>query len=129
MNDLISELVSKLGIQPQQAQGGAGILFKLAQERLGGDFSQIAKALPEAKTLIASAPEAGGAAKLVGGLLGKLGGEKAEGLGDFASMAGAFSKLNLDAGMIAKFIPIVLEFAKSKGGQEVVSLLAKALKK
>ena len=36
MNELIGELVSKLGIQEGQAQGGAGLLFKLAQQKLDG---------------------------------------------------------------------------------------------
>ena len=129
MNELINQLVSKLGVQENQAMGAAGLLFKLAQQKLGGDFSKVAAALPGVGDMISAAPETGGLAKIAGGLLGKLGGDKAGGLADLASLAGGFSKLKLDSGMIAKFVPIILEFVKSKGGQEVMALLAKALQK
>ena len=46
MTELIQQLVSQLGVQPDQAQGGAGLLFKLAQDRLGGDFGTLSAALP-----------------------------------------------------------------------------------
>lgn len=129
MSDLISELVSKLGVEEGQAKGGAGLIFKLAQEKLGPDFSKVAASLPAVQNLIASAPQAGGAAKMVGGLLGALGGDKAKGLADLAGLAGGFSQLKLDSSMVAKFLPIVLEFAKGQGGQEIAGLLARVLKK
>jgi hypothetical protein len=79
------------------------------------------------KDLISSAPANGGAAKLVGGLLGAMGGGKAQGLSDLAGLASGFSQLKLDSGMVTKFIPIILEFAKNKGGQEILGLLAKGV--
>ena len=45
MDELIGQLVQKLGIQEDQAKGGAGLLLKLAQSKLGSDFSQIADAV------------------------------------------------------------------------------------
>ena len=77
MNELIAQLVQQLGVQESQAKGGAGLLFKLAQSKLGGDFSKVAEALPGVQDLIKSAPEQGSAAKLLGGLAGALGGGKA----------------------------------------------------
>jgi hypothetical protein len=129
MTELIGELVSKLGVQEGQAKGGAGLIFKLAQAKLGGDFSKVAAAVPGAKELISSAPATGEGAKLLGGLLGALGGDKGKDLSDLAGLAGGFAQLKLDGGMVAKFIPIILEFAKGKGGQEVLGLLAKVLQK
>ncbi len=128
MEELIKQLTGQLGIGADQAKGGAGLLFKLAQSKLGGDFSKIAAALPDVAGLIKSAPEAGGAAKLLGGLASALGGSKAQGLAGLASLAGGFSKLKLDAGMIGKFVPVVLSFVQSKGGGELQALLAKVLK-
>ena len=128
MTELISSLVSQLGIQEGQAKGGAGLLFKLAQEKLGGDFSSVAGALPGVTDLIAAAPQAGGAAKLVGGLLGAIGGDKAKGLSNLASLAGGFSQLKLDSGMVAKFVPVILGFVKGQGGQGIADLLTKVLK-
>lgn len=128
MSSLINTLVSQLGIDEAQAKGGAGLLFKLAQEKLGGDFSQLAAAIPEARGLIDSAPKASGMAQLAGGLLGALGGKNAEGLGDLAELASGFSQLKLDSHLIAKFIPIVLEFVKGQGGEQLMAILAKAIK-
>ncbi len=56
MNELVEMLVKNLGVQQSQAQGGAGLLFKLAQDKLGGDFSKVASALPGVQDLINQAP-------------------------------------------------------------------------
>lgn len=129
MNELVTQLVSQLGVQEGQAKGGAGLLLKLAQSKLGGDFSKVQQAIPGVQELISSAPEAGGAAKLLGGLAGALGGGKAGGLADLASAAAGFSQLKLDPSMIQKFVPVILSFVQSKGGAEVVNLLTSVLKK
>lgn len=129
MNELITQLVSQLGIQEGQAKGGAGLLLKLAQSKLGGDFAKVSAAVPGLQDLIQSAPESGGAAKLLGGLAGALGGGKAEGLGDLASLAAGFGRLKLDPQMIGKFVPVILAFVKSKGGEDVVKLLTGVLQK
>ena len=126
MNELISQLVSQLGVQEGQAKGGAGLLLKLAQSKLGGDFSKVAQAIPGAQDMIASAPESGGAAKLLGGLAGALGGGK---VGDLAALAGGFTQLKLSPDLIGKFVPVILSFVQSKGGPELVKLLSGVLKK
>ena len=61
MNELIQQLVSQLGVNPDQAKGGAGLLFKMVQSKLGGDFSKVAQAMPEVTGLIKAAPAEGGA--------------------------------------------------------------------
>lgn len=132
MTELIGALVKQLGVTEGQAEGGAGLLFKLAKDQLGGDFSKVTQAMPEVQGLIGKAPESGGAAKMLGGLASMLGGEggaAAGKLAGLASLAGGFSNLKLDSGMVAKFVPVVLEFVKSRKGQEIFALLASALKK
>ena len=125
MNELVKLLMSQLSIQEGQAKGGAGLIFKLAQEKLGGDFSKLATLVPGIQEMIASAPAAGGAGKLLGGLLGKLAGGKAGSLGDLASLAGGFSKLGLNKDMVAKFVPVITGFLKGKGGADAAALLGK----
>jgi hypothetical protein len=126
--ELIDLLTTNLDISEGQATGGAGLLFKLAKEKLGdADFSQIAQHVPGVNDLIESAPESGGVAGAVGGLASALGGG-GSGLGSLAALAGGFSKLGLDTGMISKFIPLILSFAESKGGGAVKGLLEQALK-
>ncbi len=127
ISSLISTLVSQLGIQESQAKGGAGLLFSQIKDSLGGDFSQVASALPGVNDLISAAPQAGGIAKLAGGLMGAIGGEKAAGLGNLASLASGFSQLKLDQGMITKFVPIVLNFAQNQGGQQIADMIRKVV--
>jgi hypothetical protein len=125
--ELIQQLVSQLGVQEGQAKGGAGLLFKQAKERLGSnEFSQLVQKVPGAESLINDAPQSGGIMGAVGSLASKFGGKGSE-LGNMASLAGGFSKLGLDRGMISKFIPIVLSYVQGKGGNEAMQLLQKAL--
>lgn len=50
------------------------------------------------------------------------------GVGGLANLAGGFSKLGLDSGMIGKFVPIILSFVQSKGGDAIKGILEKVLK-
>ncbi len=160
MNELVSELTSKLGIQEDQAKGGAGLIFNVARARLGGDFTKVAGAVPGIQGLMAAAPQAepaqpgggtsggvhmppvGGAQR--GGIPqeGSVQGGGAGGLADImrevssgkgavamevGQLAGGFQKLGLDAGMAGRFMPIILDFVKRKGGAEASGLLAKAV--
>jgi len=98
------------------------------KEKLGsGDFGKIANVIPGIDSLMKSAPESGGVLGGIGKLASGLGGGAGQ-LGNLASLAGGFSKLGLDSGMIGKFIPIILSFAQSKGGDVAEKLLEKALK-
>ncbi len=126
--ELIKLLVDQLGVSDEQATGGAGLIFKLVKDKLGaGDFGQIKNALPEVDELIDSAPKAKGVGGMLGGLVSSLGGGAGK-LGGIASLAGGFKKLNLDAGMIQKFVPTILSFIQSKGGDSVKGLLENVLK-
>lgn len=129
--DLINQLVSTLGVSEPQAKGGAGLLFKLAQEKLSGpEFAQVRDQLPGIGGMVAAAPSAtgggGGLMGAVGGLMGSMGGSAGK-LGALAGLAGGFDELGLDAGMVGKFVPIVLDFARSEGGEGVAKLLAGVL--
>ena len=128
--DLISTLTQNLGVNESQAKGGAGLLFKLAKDKLpGADFAKVASAVPGIDSLIGAAPAAdgggmmGGLGKMMGGLGGAAGG-----LGSLASLAGGFTKLGMGGNMVSKFVPIILEFVKSKGGEGVKNILEKVFK-
>ena len=125
--ELLQMLSSQLGVTEGQAEGGAGLLFKMAKENLGsGDFGKIASAVPGIEGLLSAAPESGGMSSLIGGLASSFGGSSQ--LGNLASLAGGFKNLNMDSGLVAQFIPIVLSFVQSKGGDVAKGLLEKALK-
>lgn len=125
MNEMIKELVAKLGVTDEQAAKGSGLLFKVAKERLGGDFAQVEQALPDVSKLIQGAPSAGGG---LGGMLGGLLGGNGGALGALASLASGFSEIKLSPDMIGRFVPVILETVKAKGGDKLVELLKGAMK-
>jgi hypothetical protein len=126
--ELLNQLTQNLGVTEEQAKGGAGLLFDLAKEKLGaGDFGQITDAVPGIGELAGAAPKSGGLGGAIGGLASALGGSAGK-LGDLASLAGGFKNLGLDTNMIGKFIPIILSFVQSKGGDSIKNLLAGVLK-
>ena len=123
--DLINQLVSDLGVSEEQAKGGAGMLFKLAKDKLSGDeFGQIADKVSGLDDMVSAAPDAagGGLMGAVGGLMSKMGGGSSD-LGALANLTGGFDKLGLDSGMVGKFVPVVLDFVRNQGGDSVGNLL------
>ena len=48
-------------------------------------------------------------------------------LGGMAGLTGAFGKLGLSGDMVGKFVPIILDYVKGKGGEQVMGLLKGAL--
>jgi hypothetical protein len=45
-----------------------------------------------------------------------------------AGLVGNFSQLGLDADMVGKFVPVLLDFAQGAGGDTVMNLLQGVLK-
>jgi Protein of unknown function VcgC/VcgE (DUF2780) len=125
--DLIQELIKQVGVNEQQAKGGAGLLFKLAQSKLsGGDFASLAKAVPTINDLIKQVPSSSGMGGLLGGLAKSIGGDK---LGDLAGMASSLSSLKIDQQTLGKFIPVIVEFVKKQGNPELAALIGKFIPK
>ncbi len=117
---LIGNLVSQLGVTNQQATGGAGAIFDYAKQKLSpADYSTVSKSLPEADSLANSAPKSNGMAAMLGGNRDEAGG--------IASLAGNFSQLGLSPDMVGQFVPVVLDYAKSMGGDTVSNLLGGVL--
>lgn len=128
--ELIQQLTQNLQVDETQAQGGAGLIFKMAKEQLAdGDFARVASAVPGVNNLIGSAPSGGkGVAGAIGGLAGAMGGGSGGQLSNMAALAGGFGQLGLNPGMAGKFVPIILSFVQSKGGDSVKNILAGVLK-
>ena len=121
---LIGSLVDKLGVSDEQATGGAGAVFKEAKNNMDpGDYSQLLKAVPGIDSLMSAAPQAGGLASTASSLLGGSGGS-AKGM---ANLADSFSKLGLAPDMVNQFVPVILDYVQSEGGQQAMTLLKSAL--
>jgi len=122
--ELVGQLVSELGITPTQAEGAAGTLFGVAKTRLSAaDFGKVATAVPNMDGLLKAAPKASSSDSLAGKATAALGG-----VGTAAAAASTLSKLGLKPETIVKLTPALVKVVQSKGGAEVGSLLAGALK-
>ncbi len=121
MNELIEILIKQLGINESQAKGGAGLLFKVAQDKLSElDFEKVKGVIPDIDDLIRSAPKASGAASLLGGLAAGLGGGK---LGALAQLAAGFKALNLDSDQAKGFAKTIATYLEAKGGDSLKTLI------
>ena len=124
--DLITTLVDTLGITKDQAKGGSGALFQNAKDNLSADdFQKVSDAVPDMDEYLAAAPATetkSGLGESLGSSLSSLGGSAAK-AGSMLDLTSAFSKLGMDSGTLGKFVPVVLDFIQSKGGESVVGLL------
>ena len=121
---LIGSLVDTLGVSEEQAAGGAGAVFKEAKNNMSPvDYSQLLDAVPGIDSLISAAPQAGGLAGKASSLLGGSAGS----VGGMAALADSFSKLGLSPDMVNQFVPVILDFVQSEGGQQAMTLLKSAL--
>jgi hypothetical protein len=126
MKELIDLLTKNLGISGSQAEGGAAVLFKAARDKLGGDeFSKLLGGVPGLGDLMKKAPAAGGG---LGGMLGGLAGAMGGNAGLIATIVGGFGKLGLKPEDAKKFVPVILDFLRTKVGPDVVSRLEKTLR-
>jgi len=133
--ELVGLLTDQLGVTENQATGGAGALFKTAKDNLSeSDYGKVAEALPGIGTLIQSAPKVSdstaGLSKKMGGVTEGLGSltKAAEGVNKLTAVTNQFSQLGLDQDMVSQFIPIILNYANTKGGETVMNLLKGAWK-
>lgn len=91
------------------------------------DFSKVKNALPEVESLMAAAPKIEKSAGALGSVSSMLG-DNAGSLGKMAGVYDSFSKLGLGKDMVGKFIPIIVDYSKTKGGEVISNLLQTALK-
>jgi len=126
--ELLNVLTQRLGVTEDQAKGGAGAIFSMVKEKLATEnFAKISEMIPGITDFLGAAPKSGGLGGAIGGLSSALGGN-AEKLGGLASLAGAFKGLGLESNMVGKFIPIIISFVQSKGGDSAKKILEDVLR-
>ncbi len=117
---LVDILVHRLGVSPQQALGGAGAIFQLAQGKMNPQaFSSMSQSIPGMSTMLGAAPAvpASGLSSMVGG----------SSLGNAAALASSFQQLNLSPEMVSKFIPVVTNYVRQTSGQASGNMLQSVL--
>jgi len=128
--DLVRMLTSQLGVTEPQAKGGAGALFDMAKGALSEtDYGQVSSAIPGIADLIKAAPavskSTSDTSSKIGGLAGGLGSltKAVDNANKFAAVTDQFKQLGLKADMVSEFIPVLLSFANSAGGESVMKIL------
>jgi hypothetical protein len=128
VKELVDMLTRNLGVNASQAEGGAGVLFKAAQEKLGAaEFGKLLGGVPGLSDLMKKAPAPGGGGGL-GGLLGGIAGAMGGNAALISTILGGFGKLGLSADDAKKFVPVILQFLQTKVGPDVVKKLQDTLK-
>ncbi|QDT06182.1 hypothetical protein K227x_45900 [Rubripirellula lacrimiformis] len=127
MDELIQQLISKLGIDESVANAATGKAMAMVKEHAGDElFGKIAAAVPGAVESAAAGSQdaAGGAAASGGGMLGKLAGMASSALGGSAGggleLGAALSGAGLDSDKMGGFVSMVIAFLKEKAGDEVM---------
>ncbi len=127
MDDLVKRLTKDLGVTRTQAKGGLVALLRAGQQNMQrADFEQFMADIPGADKLMKSAPPPSALSSLAGGLGSLLGGRSSP--GRWAGLAASFTELGIDLDTARKFGPIVIQFVREHGGENLVEKMRAALK-
>jgi hypothetical protein len=127
MDDLIRRLTKELGVSKEQARGGLVAVLRAGQQNLSRkDFEQFVSEVPGADKLLKNAPPPSTLSSLAGGLGSLLGGRSAA--GRWAGLAASFTELGIDLDTARRFGPIVIDYVRQHGGENLVEQMKSALK-
>jgi len=113
---LVENLMSGANVNKEQAMGGAGALFNMAQEEMDNkDFKSLTDAVPEMNSLLDAVPGAGKSSML---------GTAATALTGMPKVQATFDKLGISQDKVALFTPILVNYVEKKGGKALGSKLA-----
>lgn len=116
---LVDILAHRLGVSPQQALGGAGAIFQMAQGSMNPQaFSSLSRSIPGMSTMLSAAPAMSNLSSLAG---------SNSSLGNAAALAASFQQLNLSPDMVGQFIPVIVNYVSKTSGQATANLLQSAL--
>jgi len=124
---LVDLLSSQLGVTKGQAEGGAGSIFQMAKQNLSiEDFSIVAKSVPGIDKMMDMVPKAGTSSSTLGNISSMMGGSSGS-IKGLAGLSSSFTQLGMSGDMVGKFVPIILDYVKNKGGDHAMNLLKGAL--
>ena len=127
MDDLIKRLTKETGVTKKQAEGGLVALLRAGQQNMARrDFEQFVADIPGADKLMKKAPPPSTLSSLAGGLGSLLGGRNSP--GRWAGLAASFTELGVDLKTAKKFGPIVIDYVRHHGGEDLVDKMKSALK-
>lgn len=127
---LVEILMQQLGVSQQQALGGSGAIFQMAQAGMSPQaFSTLSQSVPGMTEMLNAAPVVSNPLTSMGsGISGMLGNTGAGAtLNNAAALASSFQQLNLSPDMVGQFVPIVTNYVRTTSGQLTADLLNSAL--
>ncbi len=129
LDGLTQTLVKKLGVTPEQAQGGAGAIFKTAQGQMDSEqFALLRQSVPAMDSFLNSVPKQ--SASITGisnGVSALLGDKAGNTVNNLTGLASSFKALNLSTDMVDQFVPVVVDYVRNEGGAIAADLLQSAL--
>jgi len=112
-NPLVSSLMSGLGLNANQAVGGAGALLGLAQQHMPkADWSKLTGSIPGVGDMIKTAKSLGGISKFT----------------NLAGLSGAFGKMGLTPDHVSQLTPAMGDYVSKVAGPEVGNSFKNAIK-
>jgi hypothetical protein len=127
MSSLTGLVTAQLGVTEQQAQGGLGTLFSVAQSTLdGADFQQLSQHVPDMASLLNAAPEVSEKAQGISSLVA-VAGKYGDALKSGNEAYARFKTLGIDAAQIPQYIEVTNQFLEKQGGTDIAALFSKGL--
>ncbi|MGZ8192364.1 MAG: DUF2780 domain-containing protein [Methylobacter sp.] len=123
-------LMKQTGVTQTQALGGAGALFQAAKNKMQADsFARLEQSVPGIQEMLSAAPAIQQSSPLDGlpGKLSSITGVSGETVGSLVSVASAFQQQGLSPGMVQQFVPVVVEYVRTTGGEALANTLSAAL--
>ncbi|QBF82725.1 DUF2780 domain-containing protein [Shewanella maritima] len=125
-NPLVGSVMSQLGLNQSQAEGGLGTLLSVAKDNLSGsDFSQLSDSIPGADMLLSAVPALAGDSGM-SGLLSQAG-DLGSALQGSAMVYDAFEKLGISKELVAPMINIAKNYLEQNGAEDTTGLLMQGL--
>lgn len=120
--NLIEDIMKSADVTKEQAQGGAGALFEMAQGSMATkDFDQIAQVVPNMDGLLNAVPA-------IGGGTNNMLGTATTALVGMPKVLAVFDKLGIPQDKVALFTPLLVNYVEKKGGALLGGKLANVFK-
>lgn len=121
-------LMQRTGVTQAQAQGGAGALFQIAKNKMQADeFTQLEQAVPGMEGMLGAVPALSQPSGGLAGRLSSIAGASGGTAGNLVSVISAFQQQGMSPAMMQQFIPVVIDYVKTRGNDAMVNTLSAAL--
>ena len=121
-------LMQRTGVTQAQAQGGAGALFQVAKNKMQADeFTQLEQAVPGMEGMLGAVPALSQPSGGLAGRLSSIAGASGGTAGNLVSVISAFQQQGMSPAMMQQFIPVVIDYVKTRGNDALVNTLSAAL--